>query len=111
MIKVKVIFRWYDFWIGFFYDIKKNILYFFPIPMLGIQFEFFKRWTLSQTTLLDDATAINNYKNARMKYYKENCNDMKTTLKQKDPMYDWNLRKITIEDIHNSINRIKNKDK
>jgi len=35
--------KWYDFWIGFYYDQSKNILYFFPIPMMGIAFNFGKR--------------------------------------------------------------------
>lgn len=39
-MRISVIFRWYDLWIGFFYDIKKKWLYFFPIPMLGIIFKF-----------------------------------------------------------------------
>uniref|UniRef100_A0A6M3J1Y8 Uncharacterized protein n=1 Tax=viral metagenome TaxID=1070528 RepID=A0A6M3J1Y8_9ZZZZ len=37
------IFRWYDFWIGFFYDKSKNILYFFPIPMFGLVVNFGRR--------------------------------------------------------------------
>jgi hypothetical protein len=38
-MKAKIIFAWYDFWIGFFYDQKKKRLYFFPIPCFGIWFE------------------------------------------------------------------------
>ncbi len=34
----QVIFRWYDLWVGFFYDRKNGILYFFPLPCIGIRF-------------------------------------------------------------------------
>jgi hypothetical protein len=37
--KVKVIFAWYDLWVGIFYDQKKRYVYIFPIPMLGILIE------------------------------------------------------------------------
>ena len=39
-MKVKLIFAWYDFWIGLFYDQKKKRLYVFPIPMIGIIIQF-----------------------------------------------------------------------
>lgn len=39
-MKVQLIFRWYDFWIGFFWDRGKRYLYFFPIPMFDIVFKF-----------------------------------------------------------------------
>lgn len=37
MKRIKFIFAWYDLWIGIFYDYKKQILYVFPIPMLGFK--------------------------------------------------------------------------
>ena len=32
----KLIFAWYDFWIGIFYDKSKRWVYIFPVPMFGI---------------------------------------------------------------------------
>ena len=37
-IKFKLMFAWYDMWIGLFIDTKKKIVYFFPFPMFGIKF-------------------------------------------------------------------------
>lgn len=30
------IFKWYDGWVGFFWDNKKKFLYIFPLPFFGI---------------------------------------------------------------------------
>lgn len=35
-MKIRLIFVWYDLWVGIFYDTKKKFIYIFPIPMLGI---------------------------------------------------------------------------
>ncbi len=41
-MKAKLIFKWFDFWVGFYWDKKNNYLYFFPIPMFGVVFKFIK---------------------------------------------------------------------
>ncbi len=45
-MKIQLIFKWYDFWVGFFWDQKKNWLYFFPLPMCGIIFKFNATYSL-----------------------------------------------------------------
>ena len=41
-MKVEFIFKWFDFWIGMFWDSKKKYLYILPIPMCGIILKFEK---------------------------------------------------------------------
>lgn len=50
-MKVKPIFAWYDIWVGFFWDKKKHILYFFPVPCFGIMISFNRDKNLSETKL------------------------------------------------------------
>jgi len=42
-MKIKLIFAWYDLWIGLFWDKRKKWLYLFLIPMIGIIFQFEKK--------------------------------------------------------------------
>lgn len=37
---IKLIFAWYDLWIGVFIDKSKKLIYVFPIPMLGLRFKY-----------------------------------------------------------------------
>lgn len=40
---MKVIFAWYDIWVGIFIDRKKHLIYIFPIPMLGLVIKYGKQ--------------------------------------------------------------------
>lgn len=35
----QLLIAWYDFWIGFYYDVRHRTLYFIPIPCLVFRFE------------------------------------------------------------------------
>lgn len=39
-INVRLIFAWYDLWIGFYWDRRTRRLYILPIPTLGIVVQF-----------------------------------------------------------------------
>lgn len=39
-MKIKPFFRWYDLWIGAYWDSNNQALYICPIPMLGIKLDF-----------------------------------------------------------------------
>ena len=38
-VKIQFYFKWFDFWIGFFIDTKKKILYIGLLPMIGIKID------------------------------------------------------------------------
>lgn len=42
-MKIEFLFAWYDFWIGAFWDSRKNALYLFPIPMFGVRVTIYGR--------------------------------------------------------------------
>lgn len=39
-VRVRFLFAWYDFWVGFYWDRKTSSLYFLPVPMCGIVITF-----------------------------------------------------------------------
>lgn len=42
-MKIKLMFAWYDFWVGLFWDAKKHALYIFPVPMFGVRITIWGR--------------------------------------------------------------------
>ena len=42
-MRIRPIFAWYDFWVGFYLDRKGRKLYLLPIPMFGLVIEFEKK--------------------------------------------------------------------
>jgi hypothetical protein len=43
-MNIRPIAAWYDFWVGLFWDAKKRRLYFFPVPCIGLVFDFGPEW-------------------------------------------------------------------
>ena len=41
-IKIKFILKWYDAWIGFYFNQADRRVYFFLLPMIGISMEKYK---------------------------------------------------------------------
>ena len=39
-MKIKPLFKWFDMWVGFFWDSKGRKLYILPLPCIGIVIEF-----------------------------------------------------------------------
>lgn len=35
--RVEPYFKWYDFWVGWYYDVDRYVLYFGYFPMLGLK--------------------------------------------------------------------------
>ena len=43
MIGVRSFFRWYDLWIGAYWDSKSRALYVCPLPTVGVRIQFRRR--------------------------------------------------------------------
>jgi len=39
VLSVRLIFAWYDFWVGVFFDRDNRRIYLFPIPMVGLMIQ------------------------------------------------------------------------
>ncbi len=42
-MKIRFLFAWYDFWIGWYWDLEKKRLYILPFPMIGFYISFKKK--------------------------------------------------------------------
>lgn len=38
-MSIRVIFRWFDLWVGAFIDRPRRTVYLFPLPMLGVRIQ------------------------------------------------------------------------
>ena len=36
-MKIRPFFRWYDLWVGVYYDTKNRVIYFCPVPCIGLK--------------------------------------------------------------------------
>jgi|WetSurMetagenome_2_1015567.scaffolds.fasta_scaffold02470_17 hypothetical protein len=47
MSRVRVSLRWYDLWVGFYWDRRELVLYFCPLPAVVVELRFAKKevWT------------------------------------------------------------------
>lgn len=43
-MEIKLMFAWYDFWIGWYWNRLAQTLYIFPVPMIGIRIYFRDRF-------------------------------------------------------------------
>jgi len=39
MNRITLLFAWYDFWIGWYWDRKNRVLYILPLPMIGVRIQ------------------------------------------------------------------------
>ena len=69
-MKAKLMFAWYDFWVGLFWDSKKRMLYFFPIPMFGIVLKFEPR-----KKKCEHDWERSNYRDGKYTYHCKNCHE------------------------------------
>ncbi len=41
-MKIKPVFKWYDLWVGLYWDRRHKRLFVLPLPCLGVMFDFRK---------------------------------------------------------------------
>lgn len=39
-LHIRLVFAWYDFWVGAYFDKGKNTLYLLPVPTVGVRVRF-----------------------------------------------------------------------
>ena len=72
-MRIRPIFAWFDFWVGLFWDQKKQWLYILPIPCFGVvpQFPLAGTSGLYALDISDDAGSRATGKTPRRVAYKE----------------------------------------
>jgi len=105
-MKVKIIFRWFDLWVGLFIDAKKKTLYVFPLPMLGLMVQFGHPSTTKEKILYQHGVSINQDGNDYMKtlnkikldkeYAHEQCQKRDDIIKAQDRLLEVRRQKCEI---------------
>ena len=80
--RIRPIFAWYDFWIGFYWDQRGRKLYFLPLPCIGVVIEFPMNiilTTCGRGSAVEETRMFNRLEDARL-YVKTKVGD--------DPSFD-----------------------
>jgi len=83
MKRIKLLFAWYDLWVGVYWQSKDRTLYILPLPMIGIKIHFTKYVLKEKISVFiapdrqDNIMKIWTDRHGRIRYDTKYCNSLK----------------------------------